>query len=520
MSFEHPPVDDVSVSINLSEQGEKSLSPFFELHAQTIVEIGGARGTISELIALCPIDPKDMDPVEKDRFCAKVLKKAGHEIPEEYGYLLEPLPKTSEQDKPTSSQKPENYSHKENKITKQLNNEKTVIANKFSASNEVEFARLVSLVEPPVEMLRRQETVQQTIATKPEQIKKGVDEPKIFTPKAKKAANKREFGNKALVSEFSPSPPKVLTPSIESIETEPKSKTLPQEPTVKSLEVPSTFKTPHAEQHKIVLLPELPVHDIKPPKIIMHELPGITVVPPLEIQESTKDTMYVSDWVEDQDHKGQEDTVWVDNLFQARMSEVEASEAEPEEVEAPTAEEVIVADIGERLEVSEEVVEQVETLVTQVPEEVGERLAEFIADEENEPEVVAATEELVVRIAQVADRLHELAMTEQLESQEAEQIQEMLREWYAELLTTLELPVDEEVLAAFIELVCSEAYEAKSQTDEEGSLETQFDIFKERKPGLAFDLSAIMGGVTRIEHRLEHEIARLMVRRSTAAITA
>lgn len=216
----------------------------------------------------------------------------------------------------------------------------------------------------------------------------------------------------------------------------------------------------------------------------------------------------------------QEDTDWVDNLFQARMSEVEASEAEPEEVEAPTAEEVIVADIGERLEVSEEVVEQVETLVAQMPEEVGERLAEFIADEENEPEVVAATEELVVRIAQVADRLHELAMTEQLEGPEAEQIQEVLREWYAELLTTLELPVDEEVLAAFIELVCSEAYEAKSQTDEEESLETQFDIFKERKPGLAFDLSAIMGGVTRIEHRLEHEIARLMVRRSTAAVAA
>lgn len=227
----------------------------------------------------------------------------------------------------------------------------------------------------------------------------------------------------------------------------------------------------------------------------------------------------------------EEDDAWIDVLIQARMTGQEDDGGEIREVsfsdsEVPVPREVILADIVETLELPPETAEQTETLVVNLPETVQERLAEFIVRKEAEPEAVAATEELVVKIAQVADRLHELTvsvsiMQEQLEEPTAEQIQEIqeikavLREWYAELLTTLELPADEETITAFIELVCSGAYQpAKATADQE---ELSPDIFGERKRDLPFDLSAIIGGVARVEHRLQREIARLMVRGTAAA---
>ncbi len=123
---------------------------------------------------------------------------------------------------------------------------------------------------------------------------------------------------------------------------------------------------------------------------------------------------------------------------------------------------MIIESAVEITAVSTEVAEQATTLLVVMPEKVQTSLKEYIQNAE--PEAVEAVEAQVVMIARVSDRLHELVMTEQGDSQEAAQIEEWLEEHYSELLDTLGMEYDKETIEAFIELVRSDKYEINPKT--------------------------------------------------------
>lgn len=169
--------------------------------------------------------------------------------------------------------------------------------------------------------------------------------------------------------------------------------------------------------------------------------------------------------------------------------------------------ETVTAQIADNMEVSGDVLEQTEALIVALPEIVQERLVEFMEIED--PEAVEPVQELIVEMAVVADRLHELFETGELDGEEAEQIVRLLVEQYTELLIYLEIEIDEKMIAAFIELICSEDY----VTSEEQNDYSFKDIFREYRGRL--DISPAL---SYLADARGIEIARLMVRRSTVAV--
>jgi hypothetical protein len=127
---------------------------------------------------------------------------------------------------------------------------------------------------------------------------------------------------------------------------------------------------------------------------------------------------------------------------------------------AATVAEKIVEDL--QLETNPEVTEQITYFVEAVPETVQEKLVTFM--ETAEPEQVIAMETLVVTIAQAAGRLHELVMTEQAGGQEAQIIEELISEWYTELLQTIGIEPEEKLIAEFIQKIKSESYVPAQKT--------------------------------------------------------
>lgn len=108
--------------------------------------------------------------------------------------------------------------------------------------------------------------------------------------------------------------------------------------------------------------------------------------------------------------------------------------------------------------------EQVESVVEAMPETVQGALVEYF--ERAEPEQAETVAELVVQIAVVAERLHVLAETGELESREASEIREVLAVWYEELMVHLDIEVDDEAFTRFIENICHEGYGQSEIADE------------------------------------------------------
>lgn len=52
----------------------------FEQYADVEVTIKGVTGMLKNLVALCPVDEKDMDPLKKEQWTADMLIDAGYEI--------------------------------------------------------------------------------------------------------------------------------------------------------------------------------------------------------------------------------------------------------------------------------------------------------------------------------------------------------------------------------------------------------------------------------------------------------
>lgn len=130
---------------------------------------------------------------------------------------------------------------------------------------------------------------------------------------------------------------------------------------------------------------------------------------------------------------------------------------------------------------AENKIKKVETLVNNLPELVRINLIEHIASVDQAS--LETSRVLIVKIAVAADRLNELAKNDNLDSQEATKIEELIQDWYLELLSKLELEVDDQELDNLIELVKSDTYlnnllEEDSELVDEGT--------HERKPGAFF----------------------------------
>ncbi len=145
----------------------------------------------------------------------------------------------------------------------------------------------------------------------------------------------------------------------------------------------------------------------------------------------------------------------IENQVQPQLIELE-----PDAVEIQRL--TIVEQVVEATAVSHEAAEQATTLLVVMPEKVRIGLKEYIQNAV--PEAADAVEAQVVMIARVSDRLHELVITEQGDSEEAEQIEAWLTGHYAELLNALEVEYDEETIKDFIELVRSDKYEIDPKT--------------------------------------------------------
>ncbi len=182
--------------------------------------------------------------------------------------------------------------------------------------------------------------------------------------------------------------------------------------------------------------------------------PGDSVIKPMQIRDEADDhaVFETADAVEPNFKAAPieaETKTWTQPELQPQLE----LELKPESTPAT----IVLSRIQEAIELPEETVKQIETLLQALPETMRDGLVEFT--ESGETEAVLGTEELLVKIAEAADRLHELAMADQLETLEAEEIQQLLGEWYEELSITLDLEVDEQAPITFIELVCSEDYQ-------------------------------------------------------------
>lgn len=124
----------------------------------------------------------------------------------------------------------------------------------------------------------------------------------------------------------------------------------------------------------------------------------------------------------------------------------------------PQTSELISGHIEGAVQLEDEQLPKVETFVLALPELARNNLAELIQNAE--PEKVEAIETLTVTIAVIADRLHVLALDGRGSGEEALQIEAVLRVQYAELLTQLGVPAEEQedLVGEFLQLIYSEMY--------------------------------------------------------------
>lgn len=200
---------------------------------------------------------------------------------------------------------------------------------------------------------------------------------------------------------------------------------------------------------------------------------------------------------------------WVDELWQRLTAEAEAETETGLEPDSLTREGTLATETPEAVILSDQALQQAETLLEALPDSVQERLAHYVRT--GEPAAVAATETLVADIALAADRLHVLSVTDRGGSEEAEQIETLLGTWYGELLTRLELETDAADITDFIALVRSPAYQ---QTPETAVGEPVDELRERQRTDRRLGRSLPGKLLSYFSHHLRHEVARLMVQRS------
>ncbi|MGC1176883.1 MAG: hypothetical protein WA843_02335 [Candidatus Saccharimonadales bacterium] len=124
---------------------------------------------------------------------------------------------------------------------------------------------------------------------------------------------------------------------------------------------------------------------------------------------------------------------------------------------------------------------QVAAVCAELPEVIQSRLSECVWGDKPEQKVAAET--LVLTISLAADRLHELAETGAMDSEEATQITGLLLQWYEELGMLLEVDISEQDIEQFIARICSESFGEKAEAilseiiQDEGTHEYKTDAF-------------------------------------------
>lgn len=555
---------------------------FFEQHsqAQTEVSFYGIKGTLDQLIQLCPVDPSKMAQEAKDKFAVQIFHDDGHVIAEEYAHYLEPEQQSA------NNQRKEEAQHKAATVEAQSvaqKSQKSQIEQTKPTPAESKISEKLSTLRAPakdelVAAVRDQDLrqlrlaqIQQESITKPTPPEIIVEKPVVTkvskapeksTTKAKssivktvkqplaKVLKKEPVVTAKVVNKITSRESLQPVPELERlklvaanpliiqetqtliVETNPVQKAAKQASESQSyplpdlllpvLEIPAFEQLePNEPASELLGAPfagfdaeaeswydEQPVHHLSEteaePLSLEPEIALLKAEIGLRLQATAEQ---VDADTEERSEEAVEQDSWIEALLLARLSEI--SDQTPSEVLAKEASFSSEAtNTPDRL-----LVEQTTMLIDALPQPVQEHLVELVTDKENDPRIAQKVEVLLMRIAPVASRLHELAASERLTEQEAVQITELLGEWYEQLLTHLETEVNEAIIADFIELVCSKTYGASVAKSDDPFNET----LRLRRGHRLFALAPAAKAIAHAaEHTRELAVARWMVRHSAA----
>lgn len=528
----------------------------YEHFQDTQVTVFGQTGTLGELAEMCPVPAEQRDPKAMDRFTANVLQTAGIEIPEQFAAVLEPKTEPEpEQAEPQKLESREQNSYKapEEQVEPEIEPEREKPALVVKDVLPLALTDKAVVIQPPSEqqlvaILRQQDELhrhaEQQIAEPPAKAAENPgpldprknSQPVLRLPKVhtrpEKPAEKAE--PRSFIAEQKSTAKAVVLPTVSAelkapiaIDREPASE--PAVPTKAalpetSLEIPASpglkAPAPAAEiaaaqplslaEQPATVLPEPDVAEIvAADEVILPEpQPGhypLEMAEPAAVAEAPTEPEFEPSQItgEALSLSESEDDDWIDALLLAHQLEAKDR--------AKAARQVVLSEFTESLDVAKDVAVQAERLLVALPETVQAPLVEHI--ENDEPETAAKLEKLVVKIAPAADRLHELAVSDQLDTPEANQIEQEIVETYKELLIQLEFEPDEEKITAFIESVRLKTYSSGVfQTSQHFK-----DILHERKTGQGAKsgFSQVARSLIDTVSSMETEIARLMVRLST-----
>jgi hypothetical protein len=162
----------------------------------------------------------------------------------------------------------------------------------------------------------------------------------------------------------------------------------------------------------------------------------------------------------------------------------------PEERIVTSIVEVLAQESDMNEEAVQEKVEQVTHFVAAMPEDVSEAIV--VKFESGEPEEVEQIEQLVVQLATATDRLHNLAMSEALDSEEAVQIEALVEVWYAELCEAVGVISEPDEIKRFIALIKSPEY--KLQKREQNHQDKAITIDHEAWYNPQYDFTSLAHG--------------------------
>jgi hypothetical protein len=464
----------------------------FDQFAETEVTVFGITDTLQNLILMCPVPAEQLLPEDVDRFTATVLQEAGIEVPPEFAHLVEPKPDAAEQSKPEpAAEKPKTA-------------DVVLAAEAARQQNEIPQDFKTTLPEVPDDGLYR---LQQLMAA---QIAAQQFEAQIGKPAPANKITEKKANKETPAQPKTPVFPRLSVVKLIRKETAPAATAEVQEipvvyqaaPTPEIAQKEADEADSQALRHEIETAVLLAEPELQDEGLRMLNAEVAWDISPVELEFEKRE---LADEIGLREPMI-EDEAWIQELFLPLP--IEALE------ELPTAPEKILHSITENREVTPRVVEQTENLLEVIPESVQEILAEYL--EINDPEQVEAVQEMVVNIAVMADRLHELATTGKLESEEATQIRQLILEQYEALLTQLEIEYNQEMLETLIAQICSDDYSLA----ESKAAKPFNNIFMERKDDRQINILSLAKFFIQVTRDTELKIASLMVRRSLAPAVA
>jgi hypothetical protein len=400
----------------------------FEEHANTEVSLYGLTGKLSELAELCPVPESERTTQAWDRFAARVLQEAGVEIAEEFTYLLE----EEARPEPQVHEKRSQQTIEPVKVT-EAKTEKTIEHRALEAPVAAAFA-------PAVATGALEETIQRaTLLTQTTRL----HEDEVVAPIVE--AEVVESADVLLVAESVP---------------------------IDKEEQPELMVSGVAVASETMIIKKS-----VPPRLVVAETP--VVESHLEVSTAAA-TVTETDFVLPEVFAGDEAAPYISEAPRTPIVDLELA---AETTIGVATHEIAVENVVEQFDVPPKETEQLANIVELIPTAILHSLELHFA--EVGPSVVEETKALLVDIAEVADRLHDLALADHLESKEAEQIVAVITELYEDLLTRLGVEYDEATIKQFVALICSPAYVQRTaynvQRADEGTHEKKIHHFSIQK---------------------------------------